>query len=220
LRQARQPVPISVLWSFPNPQVLGLDFDPAFRARLRNVPKDSPAFRAGLRPGDDIETADGEPMISVADVQWVLQQKFAPGKVVFEVRREGKKELATLELETDWRKKDDFTWRTLAWPLRLQLAGFRMKAIEESERRKLGLSPDQSAFKVAELPPSWLKEANRSAEKAGLKKGDVIVGFEGRAKFEEKDLLAFVALGRKPGDALTLTVRRGDKNVDIRFAVK
>jgi serine protease Do len=220
MRDASQPVPVSMLWSFPNPTVLGLDFDPAFRTRLRSVPEGSPAFKAGLRAGDDIETADGETMISIADVQWVLQQRIAPGRVVFEVLRNGKKETATLELESDWRKKDDFTWRTMVWPLRLQLLGFRVGPLSDAERRKLALHKDQSAFKVAELPPTWLKEANRAAEKAGLKKGDVIVGFEGRTKFEEKDLLAFLVLERKPGEMMTVTVRRGDKTFDVRFAVK
>src|SRR5262245_56783422 len=95
MRQAGERVPVSVLWSFPNPAVLGLYFDPNHRARLREVAKDSPADRAGLRQGDDIESTDGEPMISIADVQWVLQQKMAPGKVVFEVLRNGNKEAAT-----------------------------------------------------------------------------------------------------------------------------
>ena len=219
-RQSGQPIPISVLWSFPNPAVLGLDFDPTFRTRLRNVPEGSPAFKAGLRAGDDIETADGEPMISIADVQWALQQKFAPGKVVFEVLRNGKKEVATLELETDWRKRDDFTWRTMVWPLRLQLLGFRIGPIGDAERRRLGLGKEQSAFKVVEIPPGWLKEANRGPEKAGLKKGDIVVAFEGRSRFEEKDLLAFMVLERKPEESMTITVRRGDKTFDVRFAVK
>ena len=64
-----------------------------------------------------------------------------------------------------------------------------------------------------------MKEANRGPEKAGLKKGDILVGFEGRSKFEEKDLLAFLVLERKPGDLMTIKVRRGDKTIDIRFAV-
>ena len=220
LRKEHQPVPSSVLWSFPNPAVLGLDFDPEHRARLRSVSEGSPAARAGLRAGDEIETADGAPMISIADVQWVLEQKMAPGDVRLEFMRDGRMQAATLSLAADWRKQDDFTWRTIAWPMRLQILGFRATALSDAERTRLGLKPDQSAMKVAELPPGWLKEANRGAEKAGLKKGDVIVGFEGRTMFAEKDLLAFAIQERKPGETMTVTVLRGGERLDLRFAVK
>jgi serine protease Do len=220
MRQAGERAPASLLWSFPNPAVLGLDFDPARRAKLRDVPVDSPAGRAGLQAGDAIETADGQPILSIADMQWVLERKPTPGTATVEFVRSGEKRTAKLALDADWRKRDDFTWRTIAWPLRLQLLGFRLTALPDAERKRLNLGAERSAYKVAELPPGWVKEANRAAGNAGLKKGDVVVGFEGRTKFEEKDLLAFVALDRKPGDEMTVTVLRGGKTFDVRFAVK
>ena len=108
----------------------------------------------------------------------------------------------------------------LSSPMRLQILGFRATALSDAERTRLGLKPDQSAMKVAELPPGWLKEANRGAEKAGLKKGDVIVGFEGRTTFAEKDLLGFAIQERKPGETMTVAVLRGGERLDLRFAVK
>jgi serine protease Do len=220
MRQAKQKPPDWILWSFPNPSVLGLEFDFARRATLKNFKEESPAFEAGLRVGDEIETVDGQPITSVADVQWAFEQKPAPSEAAITVTRNGKIESLRLKLAAGWRRADDFTWRTLSWPLRLRLCGFRLAPIGDAERTRLKLPADQTAFKVAELPPTWLKDANRSPEKAGLKKGDVVLGFDGRTSFGEKDLLAAVALDKLPGDEMTVTVLRGGKTVDIRFTVK
>ena len=219
MRQAGEMVPDPTLWSFPKPAILGLEFDYSRRARLQSVVEGSAAQRAGFLIGDDIETIDGQPIISVADVQWALEMKAAPGIVRVEAKRGDEKVTLDLALAADWRRKDDFTWRTLVWPLRLRLLGFRLAPLSEAERDRLQLERGRSAFKVAELPPGWLKDANRSAERAGLKKGDVVTGFDGRNSFMEKDLLAAVALEKKPGDAMIVTVLRDGKNIDLRITI-
>jgi S1-C subfamily serine protease len=52
------------------------------------------------------------------------------------------------------------------------------------------------------------------AAKAGLKEGDVVVKLDGKAVDLWNGFLAFLST-RKPGDRITLAVKRGDKNVEI-----
>jgi len=219
MRKDREKPPDSVLWSFPNPAVLGLEFDFSKRAKLASVVPGSAAARAGLTAGDEIEAIDGAPIVSVADVQWAFEMKPTPSEATVKIVREGKLGTISLPLAKDWRKADDYTWRTIAWPLRLRLTGFRLTPLNDDDRARHKIAAGEAGFKVAELPPGWLKDANRSPERAGLKKGDIVIAFDGRKNFGEKDLLAVVALEKKIGDAMTVTVRRGDKDVDIHFTV-
>ncbi len=52
------------------------------------------------------------------------------------------------------------------------------------------------------------------AEKAGIRPGDVIVGFEGRPVTEPDQLIVAIR-AQAPGDTVTLTVRRGDEERDV-----
>jgi len=58
--------------------------------------------------------------------------------------------------------------------------------------------------------------AGAPAEKGGLKADDVVLKLDGK---EINDLQAFVEAvrGHKPGDKITLTVKRGDKEMEIKI---
>ena len=58
--------------------------------------------------------------------------------------------------------------------------------------------------------------AGAPAEKGGLKADDVVTKLDGK---EVKDLQDFVTAVRahKPGDKITLTVKRGDKEMEIKI---
>jgi hypothetical protein len=68
-RSDRKPIPDKVLYPYPDPSVLGLKLDPRTRARIERVAAGSIGDRAGLRPGDQIVTAEGQPLLSTADLQ-------------------------------------------------------------------------------------------------------------------------------------------------------
>jgi serine protease Do len=75
------------------------------------------------------------------------------------------------------------------------------------------LDPNKKDCTVAEIT------ADSPADKAGLKKGDVI------KKFQGKETTTLTALQeelkkRKPGDEVTLDVQRGDEVVKIKFVVR
>src|SRR5262249_16695336 len=73
-RDRREPVPERLLFPYPHPQSLGLILDPKEKATVLRVEKNSPAERAGFERGDVILQLGGQPLLSIADVQWVLHQ--------------------------------------------------------------------------------------------------------------------------------------------------
>src|SRR5262249_8621970 len=123
-RQKGEPMPEHVLFPYPHPKSLGLILDPKERASVIEVTKDSQAETAGFRAGDAIRSLNGQPMLSIADVQWVLHNPPAAGGTVkVEVQRNGKLETVTLELPAGWRRQDDIMWRSSTWGLRRMASG-------------------------------------------------------------------------------------------------
>ncbi len=67
-------LPDNMLWVYPGPELLGLELSKDHSARVVRVAASSLASRAGLKVGDDIVTMNGQPLVSIADLQWVLHQ--------------------------------------------------------------------------------------------------------------------------------------------------
>ncbi len=104
LRAAKREVPLQLLAPWPSPDRLGLRLDPAERATVREVEASSAAERAGFKPADRILRLEGQPILSTADVQWVLHQAKDAGAVKAEVDRGGRKVPLTLDLPAGWRR--------------------------------------------------------------------------------------------------------------------
>ncbi|MCA9108260.1 MAG: PDZ domain-containing protein, partial [Planctomycetales bacterium] len=73
-RSSGKPLPESLLFPYPHPKAIGLIIDPDQRAVVKEVQADTPAAKAGLQAGDMIQSMNGQPLLSIADIQWVLHQ--------------------------------------------------------------------------------------------------------------------------------------------------
>jgi serine protease Do len=62
-RGVSQPIPATALWTFPMPDVLGLELDPRERATVKAIASGSPAAMDGFKAGDEILTLDGQPIL-------------------------------------------------------------------------------------------------------------------------------------------------------------
>jgi membrane-associated protease RseP (regulator of RpoE activity) len=102
-RNALQPIPKEDLFAYPLPDVLGMRLDTLERAKIKEVQANSVAAKAGFKAGDEILTLDQQPIVSTADVQWVLQHAKAPGTVNAEVLRGNTRRVISLELAPNWR---------------------------------------------------------------------------------------------------------------------
>lgn len=201
LRSGGQPIPDSLLWAYPMPDAVGLALDLKERATVKAVVPGSPAEKGGFKAGDSIRKLQQQPILSVADVQWVLQNAKAPCTLEAEVERGGATEKATLSLTADWRRKDDWTWRVQVWPIRHRLLGVSPFEIVEGP----GLN-----LKITKFPPDFVKEKNKDGAKV-FQKDDVIVGVDGRPGIEtESQLLAYL-MQKKAGSTAEFSILRGGK---------
>jgi putative serine protease PepD len=75
--------------------------------------------------------------------------------------------------------------------------------------------------KVVETPPDDgqpIITPGGPADKAGIRPGDLIVAFEGRPVTDPDELIVAIR-AQRPGDTVTLTVRRGDTERDVRLTL-
>ncbi|HEX5272133.1 MAG TPA: Trx7/PDZ domain-containing (seleno)protein, partial [Gemmataceae bacterium] len=96
-RAAGKPIPEQLLFPYPHPKTLGLILDPKEKATVLRAEKNSLAAEAGFEAGDEIARLGGQPLLSMADLQWVLHQAPAEGTALkAEVRRGGRTVALTL----------------------------------------------------------------------------------------------------------------------------
>jgi S1-C subfamily serine protease len=217
-RTANEPIPDAVLFPYPDPSVLGLKLDPKEMATVESVLPGTAADRARMRAGDQVLTLAGQPLLSIADLQWVLHQAPASTKLQAQVRRNGKAADLTLELSPGWRR-GDISWRATTWDLRrMALGGLRLEEISDTERAKAKLTGDVLALRVVHVGEYG---EHAAAKRAGVRKGDIVVAFDGReARMTESELLAHGVQGRRPGDQVTVVVLRDGERKALTFALQ
>ena len=92
---------------------------------------------------------EGQPIISIADVQWVLHNASEPATLNAQVVRGGKKINLALNLEKDWRRHSDIAWRTTTWDLRrMGLGGLVLEDLPDADRRAAGIADAPLALRV------------------------------------------------------------------------
>ena len=208
-------IPESLLFPYPHPRAIGLVLDPKQRAVVKQVERGTPAEAAGFKVGDVLLTMGGQPLLSIADVQWVLHG-VAPegGTVAVEVERGTKKDALSLRLEPGWRRKDDIGWRVSSWDLRrAAFGGLKLKALTGGERAQAGVPKDALGLRVEHVGQY---APHDRAKRAGFQKGDVLLSVDGRTDLpRETDLLLYALNDVKPGATLAFKVLRGREKLDL-----
>ncbi|MEM9587126.1 MAG: Trx7/PDZ domain-containing (seleno)protein [Planctomycetota bacterium] len=213
-----KPIPEKLLFPFPHPKSIGLILDPDYPARVKSVAQGSPAEKSGLLPGDNLTQLAGQPLVSIADVQWVLHHLEGDSpSVSVELLRGGRTESSVIQLPEGWRQRDDTSWRVGSWGLsRIALGGMRLEPV--SETRSLDLQDQPAGLRVRYVGKY---NAHATAKKAGFKKEDVIVRFDGLADLRrESDLFAHVSQHRKPGDIVDVEIRREGKTLTLKLPIQ
>ena len=217
-RQQKKPLPEKVLYPYPLPEVIGLTFDPDQCATITAVAKESIAAAAGLKPGQQLLSANAQPLISIADLQWVLHNTPESGEIKLEYRQGKQAATATLKLFTGWRKKSDLAWRPTTWDLRrMALGGMWLVDLSEEERTKRNIDPESLALRIKHLGQYG---EHAVAKNTGFQPEDIIVAV-GKAKqrLSETELIA-TALTHAAGEKLSLTVLRGQKRVELMLPLQ
>jgi hypothetical protein len=201
-----------MLWRYPLPDNVGLVIDPNSGIRVRSVTDGTPAAKVGLRRGEDIIRMNGQPMTSIADMQWVLHN--LPNTDV-SLKVEGSQSgTHVVRLKKGW-KKSDISWRGSIWSLQPKLRVWA-PALDARQRKANKIPDGQSALVVR-----WINvksPGGRSARDSGLRQGDIVIALAGK-KFNmtPSQFNVHIKLNYKVGDVLPLTVLRSGRKREIRI---
>jgi len=203
----RKRVTDDMLWVYPHPEVLGLTLSRDHCARITQVAQGSYADKAGLKTGDDILAMQEQPLLSEADVQWVLHNfPDDGGKLVVSIRRDGKELQKTMALPQLWRRAGDFGWR-------YRVAGYAMWLWSG-----VSLADHAEGVRVTNLSPGWFKKPNRRARRV-LRRGDIIVEVDGKRGWTRSKYIAYLMREKKLGSVVRLKVSRGGEETAVQFQV-
>ncbi len=218
-RTGKQPISDNALYPYPNPKILGFILDPKERVQVREITGGSSAERDEFQVGDEIVSLAGQPLLSIADMQWVLHNAPDSGSLVAEIERNGQRITGKLTLATDWRRHDDISWRATSWDLRRMVTGgMRLNEVPRAEREKAGVKSDGLALAVKHVGEFG---AHAVAKKAGFQKGDIIVSVDGLSnRMSESDLLAHLFRTKKTGERVIWKILRGNKPLELSLAVQ
>lgn len=210
------------LWKYPQPDNLGFAVDQLSGTRVTEIKDQSPAGQAGLRIGDTIERANGQAILSVADLQFVLHHLPLGQPLRLTVRTDERGDDAGTTREillplseakfADW-KRQSIAWRVSMYGMPPK-PGLWIAPLKANKRGELGRSEQLLGLEVRGL----FGDAVRRSE---LKKGDVIVAVDGLtesmtpAQFHERLRLTHY----RPGSVMKLVVIRDGqrRSIEVEF---
>lgn len=162
---------------------------------LDQVGPDSPAAKAGLRPGDVLVQIEGQPVTSNEKLRQLLMEK-SPGQAIkVKVERQDKPVEVTATLGATSRPMDLTT-----------------------QRVSLGIFTGEPA-PGEEGPTVRGVQPGSAAAEAGIKSGDMLLKLDSQviaAEFRVNEAV----VDRKPGDVVVLTVRRDGKPLEVKVTLK
>ncbi|KAF0244902.1 MAG: hypothetical protein FD180_2123 [Planctomycetota bacterium] len=210
-------------WLWPLPDKLGLKLDPADPSKVLEISEDSPAAKAGLAAGDRLVTVNGARVRAEPDVQWVLHHTPpAGGTIAIAFERGGEQRAAKIELAAGWKSATplEYSWRPAMWMLRPD-PGFGGPDLDADEKKKLGLDPGAFAIRIGYLI-DWGEraETGRSARKAGVQKGDVLLSVDGVSDFRSgQHFQTWFRFTREAGKIAELKLLRDGKPVSVSLPI-
>ena len=219
----RKSIPDEVLYPFPMPDVLGLHFSPKHRAKISKIVSGSSAEQDGFRRADEILTLNGQPIISVADVQWVLHRAPENTTLPATVDRHGKEINLTLTLNPGWRKGSNISWRTTTGELRLvALGGMVLQDLSDTERQRKGIGKTEMALNVKTVSRrSRRSSSETNAQKAGIRRGDIVVGYGDRTdRLTESGIIAYVLQDKPQAQTLPVKLLRNGERVEVELSLE
>jgi hypothetical protein len=197
------------LYVYPMPQKIGLVVDDNDGLLVRSVESASPAAKAGIQTGDALVSLAGQPLVSIADIQWALNAAPEDAEIPVTLSRKGQKLEKTISVSGDW-KKTDIGWRASSWYGLRQ--GIKFEPLSAEEKRRRGIDADGLALVVSRMYGNGAAKLRQ----AGIQQNDVIVGVDGKSEaMSESDFLVSLRLSKGPEERVTFTVLRGDNRREV-----
>jgi hypothetical protein len=151
----------------------------------------------------------GQPLVSLADIQWVLHTSPSETRIPVRASRRGKMFDTAIDLEGNW-KASDIAWRASSWYGLRQ--GVKVEPLTGADKRARSIAESDLALVVKTLAG----RGGPKVQQAGLRAGDVIVAVDGsREAMTETDFLVRLRVGHRPGDSVKLTVLRAESQHEL-----
>lgn len=201
-----------MVFQYPHPENLGITLETDANNVVRQVQPGSPAAKAGLRSGDVLRQAETTPVITGADLQFVLNDVPDPGKVKLVAARGGKELPAlVLDLPRGWRRSD-VSWRPSQEGAGPSM-GFWGQPLPAAEKAKLGIAADRLAIRANFMFPGPVWARTRG----DLRNGDVIIGLDGKEPPEmtTRQFHSHFRLSYDVGQKVRVLVLRGGQKTEF-----
>ena len=218
-REKKERIPSNLVYPYPGAGTIGVDLAADQVARVKSVVSGSPADKAGVRSGDDFVSLDGQPLIAIADVSWILHQAPEAAALPLVIRRGSEKIETTLQLPEGWRYRADISRRVGTWGMRaMALGGLLLEDLSDADRGLRGLKRDQLALSAKHVGEYG---QHATAKKAGFRKGDVLVEIAGlSSRLTESELIGRLLRDYSPGDKVKAVLLREGERIETVLAMQ
>jgi S1-C subfamily serine protease len=188
-------------------------------AHVVSVSNGSPAAKAGVQAGDDFVSLAGQPLISIADVSWILHRAPDSGELPAVVRRSGEEKSLTISLPAGWRSKADISRRVGTWQMRgMAAGGLSLEDLGDDARRERGLDAQKMALFVKAVGQYGIHAAGKNA---GFQKEDVIVELAGASnRMSESEVLGWLLQNHLAGERVKASVLRGQQRLELSLPMQ
>jgi predicted metalloprotease with PDZ domain len=200
------------IYSYPLPENVGLVLDLDRGNLVRDIKAGSVAAKAGVKPGDLVQSINGVTVNSFADAQHGLHKAPLTGQITIAWQRDGRSMDGTLTLAGGWRRTN-ITWRPSLLDMLPSLTVYG-DDLTAKEKKDLGLDAKRLAFRQQE-------PVHSAAQAMGVKKDDVIIGIDGKVmEMTMTQFLGHIRQNYLIGDAVALNLLRDGKKVDLKVKLK
>jgi S1-C subfamily serine protease len=201
-----------LLFRYPLPDNLGIILEVDRGNVVKRIEAGSAAAQAGLLTGDVLQKLNGLPVHSLADAQYALDRAPQQGTVSSSWLRANEVFNAKIVLTAGWRRSD-ITWRPSMYDM-IGAARVYGEDLTASEKQSLGLPLEKLAFRQKD-------KVATQARLAGIKPGDIILGFDGeRLELDAYNFLRHVRANYVVGDEVIVNLIRAGKRMDLPMTLQ
>lgn len=215
----KKSIPTKLIYAYPHPKILGLIMDPTKAATVKSVVEGSLASEAGFQAGDKLISLDKQPLVSMADIQWILNQREEAGSIVFTINRAGSAKEIDLKLPQNWKELGDISWRASTWGLRRMVTGgLTFEPISAEQRKELGLEPQAIGLRIKHVGQF---NAHAAGKRAGFKVDDIVTQIDSMQQpMTESSLIAHLLRTKRPGDTVAVSLVREGKPIKLELPIQ
>jgi serine protease Do len=182
---------------------LGMDPDQPAGALVASVTPNSPAVKAGIKPGDVILSAEGQPIKTVHDLPRLVANTPIGKKIDLQVRRGGKDMTLSATIGELQETQQAAAAADNTRPEKTSSLGLQLSSIDPAVRRQFRIPKEVEGAVVAEVAP------DSPAAALGIEPGDVIESVDQQPVKTPQQAAEALQQASSKGNILLLLNRHG-----------